>query len=1046
MGIRPKILLMFVLCFGVMAGVSLFLLKQSMDESYANIERGDIAANMGRVEQSFEASAASLKNQTNDWSVWNEMYRYALKPNPAWVKENIGDDAPAPADISMAMVFGKNGNLLSASSVTYKGAKLKILMPQLTPYLELIKNGTRQARCGIIRIDAGLMMVCWAGIVQSDASGEVVGTVVMGRMLDSSRLSKLREQTRLPFDLEAKPELPEGLTRWSGMLSPGTIGSGDFWTSYDPDVYHLYYPVQDILKQEVGLIKLDVARSVHKQGLMLYQQVRQQLVLTVLVMTVLLGLALHFMLIRRLSRFAKQIDVLETQSTWDARIDIGGKDELGLVATNFNKLLALIKSQMAGLRELLEAKESALKVIQATQAQLILSEKDALQGKQRVSNLLNNSGQGFLSFGGDLLIDPEISRACETMLGCSPAGRNVAQVFVGDDPVKTDLFCAIIPAVLAEADPDIRESMLSLLPAEISRNDVLLKAEYKLLEGGRFMAVLTDITEERRLESMLQSERLRLELIVLAVSDTRNFFDAIDAFREFLSHRLPRMLDEAASPEILSSCLGRELHTYKGLLNQFGLIHTPKVLHEIETCLSDVATAGDTLTRQSIVDTVAVHVLQSAFDKDLAVLSDALGTEFLAHGRSIVLSSDQVLRLEKFAVRLLQGEVIDASAIEIRTLLNEVVALRKVTLNVALKNYDGLVRQAAKRLGKQVAPIEVLGGTEIWVDPQSYQAFLHALGHVFRNAVVHGLESPEDRWAAAKKEAGKISCHVTLEGRSIKLSIADDGSGVDLDALRKRAVEAGIYTADEILVISDDEIASLVFRDRMSTRGTVTELSGRGVGLAAVLSETQKLGGEVVVRSATGQGTQFLFTLPLRQNAVSSGLMAFQNRLTDEIELVMRAIIAKTRNYFESEHEIGMTDAELGTGERESLALLDTTVIIGLGGRVNLWVAFSLQKSLVDAVYTWMAEGINDHPDDQVKYRDAAAGELVNTIVGHCTMDIQHLDRRGISITPPIMLGRGGAIPGVSNATIFTQGLNTTLGRLNISIVGPRELFDTPLN
>lgn len=63
-----------------MAGVSLFLLKQSMDESYANIERGDIAANMGRVEQSFEASAASLKNQTNDWSVWNEMYRYALKP------------------------------------------------------------------------------------------------------------------------------------------------------------------------------------------------------------------------------------------------------------------------------------------------------------------------------------------------------------------------------------------------------------------------------------------------------------------------------------------------------------------------------------------------------------------------------------------------------------------------------------------------------------------------------------------------------------------------------------------------------------------------------------------------------------------------------------------------------------------------------------------------------------------------------------------------------------------------------------------------------
>ena len=81
MGIRLKVLLAFVLCFGLMAGVSLILLQQSMRKSYEAIERDDIADNMGRVEQSFEASATSLKNLAKDWAVWNEMYRYALKPD-----------------------------------------------------------------------------------------------------------------------------------------------------------------------------------------------------------------------------------------------------------------------------------------------------------------------------------------------------------------------------------------------------------------------------------------------------------------------------------------------------------------------------------------------------------------------------------------------------------------------------------------------------------------------------------------------------------------------------------------------------------------------------------------------------------------------------------------------------------------------------------------------------------------------------------------------------------------------------------------------------
>lgn len=496
----------------------------------------------------------------------------------------------------------------------------------------------------------------------------------------------------------------------------------------------------------------------------------------------------------------------------------------------------------------------------------LLRAKEIAEGaNQGLKSLLDNSGQGFLSFGADLVIDAQYSLACETMLGGSPAGRNAADVFFHDDVAKAKLFRTIISSVLDESDLSTRENMLSLLPVEIQHNDVILKVEYKLLESGKFMLVLTDITEERRMAEMLRSERCNLELIVLAVSDSRNFFDTIESFREFLAQGLPHMLDGTAEPPILAKELYREIHTYKGLLNQFSFPSTPKVLHDIETHLSGLLSLGHTLTRKMIAELVPPEILQAPFDKDIAILSDALGEEFLAHGENIILSSDQALQLEKMAIRLLRGEAVDVSVSEMRALLDEIIILRKVSFAEVLMGFDSMVRQIAERMEKEVSPIEVKGGTDIWVDPYTYRPFLRSLVHVFRNSVAHGIESPDARLEAEKDEAGKITCSVAVEGSTIRLTIADDGAGVNLDALRQRVVAAGICNATEAADMADDEVAKFIFMDNISTQQVVTELSGRGVGLAAVLNETKNMGGEVVVKTVSGQGTEFLFTLPLGQ-------------------------------------------------------------------------------------------------------------------------------------------------------------------------------------
>lgn len=160
------------------------------------------------------------------------------------------------------------------------------------------------------------MLTCWAGIVQSDGSGDVAGTVVMGRLLDWDRLSKLRNQINLSLDIKSIEDMPSGLKLWPAMLKSGVMGSSEFWTSHEDTVYRMYSPVRDIFNKNIGVITFDVPRPVHEQGDLLYRQVRLQLLLTVLIMTLLVGLAIEFLVVRRLRRLAKELDGLSDNSTW----------------------------------------------------------------------------------------------------------------------------------------------------------------------------------------------------------------------------------------------------------------------------------------------------------------------------------------------------------------------------------------------------------------------------------------------------------------------------------------------------------------------------------------------------------------------------------------------------------------------------------------------------------------------------------------------------------------------------------------------------------
>ena len=454
------------------------------------------------------------------------------------------------------------------------------------------------------------------------------------------------------------------------------------------------------------------------------------------------------------------------------------------------------------------------------------------------------------------------------MLGLAPAGQDAARALFGADAAKADLLRQIVPAALNASDVWQGETMLSLLPGEFQRADLLLKAEYKLIDNQRVMVVLTDVTGERRLEQKVESERHRLEMIVAAITDSRDFFDTVETFREFATAGLATLLGSAAQPARIARELYRQVHSFKGLLNQFSFSQTPRALHALEGQLERLRQLGAGVTLAAIAQALQAVPMVALLEADLALLRGALGDEFLACGERIVVTSEQARQLRQLADRLLRGEPIDITLGEIRQLLMEMEQLHKIPISEALGSFDRLLKQTAGRMEKEIGALRVQGGDEVWIDPQYWRPFLRSLTHVFRNAVVHGIEDPNTRLDCGKSEVGVITCDVQTDGRWLKLSIADDGAGVDVVALRGRAVSLALFTPEAVAALPDEQVMELIFLDNISTQQEASELAGRGVGLAVVRSETGKLGGEVLVRSTRGKGTQFLFSLPLQGQAM----------------------------------------------------------------------------------------------------------------------------------------------------------------------------------
>ncbi|MGE5422624.1 MAG: PAS domain S-box protein, partial [Ignavibacteriales bacterium] len=513
---------------------------------------------------------------------------------------------------------------------------------------------------------------------------------------------------------------------------------------------------------------------------------------------------------------------------------------------------------------------SAVKSRLGTMKGLVIVAQDMRQARQleqataATRDLLNNAGQGFLSFSSSLLVRQGYSSECISIFQTEIENRSIVQLLYPSDPEQHGFIEELLNRILAEKDEDRLDLYMPLLPIEVLLNQRNIALEYRIIDHQNqdpdrlFMLILTDITEKRDLENQMEEEKRILRMVVRVVVNQRDFMDCVAEYRKFFIDEMKQLFERRPFAETIGLIL-RAVHTFKGNFSQFNMDNLVAKLHELESYLS---TNDNRTDNWSDWDKVKSHLLSLDIhlwlEEEMEVLADVLGEQFFNQESTILVDKARLLRIERKALSNL-------SVADCNLMLPELRRLRYIPFKELIAAYPEYVEQMAERMDKLINPLQIVG-SDVAVDPDHYQELARALVHVFRNSVAHGIESPQDRIEAGKEDFGNIWCEILAVEDRLLLNIGDDGQGIDLAKLAAKAVEFGLYTRETVVDASEADLLALLFNDQFSLTEQVTDYSGRGVGLAAVKEALDAIGGGVEIHTELGIGTMFKFSLPLEIN------------------------------------------------------------------------------------------------------------------------------------------------------------------------------------
>ncbi|TDL89618.1 chemotaxis protein CheA [Vibrio vulnificus] len=285
-----------------------------------------------------------------------------------------------------------------------------------------------------------------------------------------------------------------------------------------------------------------------------------------------------------------------------------------------------------------------------------------------------------------------------------------------------------------------------------------------------------------------------------------------------------------------------------------------------ETNNAELSTEYDDRKKQAPVKTASSKTIRVNIER-LDILMNLFEELVIDRGRLDQISSDLDNQELHETVERMSRITSDLQTI--------VLNMRMVPVETVFNRFPKMVRQLARDLNKKVN-LEI-NGAETELDRTVIDEIGDPLVHLIRNAMDHGIETPEERLAKGKNEEGKILLKAYHSGNHVFIEIEDDGAGINKDRVLNKALSNGILTKETAATLTDKQIYELIFASGFSTAETISDVSGRGVGLDVVKNTIESLGGSVTIDSKENEGSIFLIQLPLTLSIISVMLVAIQN-------------------------------------------------------------------------------------------------------------------------------------------------------------------------
>jgi two-component system chemotaxis sensor kinase CheA len=370
--------------------------------------------------------------------------------------------------------------------------------------------------------------------------------------------------------------------------------------------------------------------------------------------------------------------------------------------------------------------------------------------------------------------------------------------------------------------------------------------------------------------------------------------------------------------------------------------------------------------------------------------------------------SDLVLARNELARRLRDSAAGAEAGAAFERVSATIAEMRDAITRTRMQRIDNLfaplprmVRDLAAETGKQVT-LETDGG-DVELDREMIEMIRDPLTHIIRNAIDHGIEDPESRLAAGKREAGTLEVLARQAGNQILIEVADDGRGIDGDGLAARAVAAGLLGPKQAARLSLARRTALIFEPGLSTAAEVTPISGRGVGMDVVRANIERIGGLVEVDSRTGEGVRFTLRVPMTLTIIPALTVAAGNQ---SFAIPRSAIeeIVRLRGGAARVERVG--DLGVATVRGRRVPLVDLADILGAAaGAESGEASLILLKTSAGAAYALAVEQVHDHEELVVK--PAAPAVMATGLYAGTTLAD---DGKPVLVLDPAGIARRGGI------------------------------------